>query len=121
MKELFEKTGKAIINLSNDVEKLEDKFGKNTVWVLSKRQDMEIVADFYDEVGDKINFHQKMIALLGAENRALKVMAYKTEMNLPWVKALNISGHKDPNRIAQLLDTLENDLNERLNIEKETL
>jgi len=104
--ELFNKTGQAIKDMSNDLDKMEDKYGTSAKWVKEKRKNLFTVARFFDAMSEQLQFHQKMYRLLRIENKALKIMMYKHEMDLPWAKALKVNGlSTDHAEILEILDT----------------
>lgn len=110
MTELFNKTGQAIKDMSNDLDKMEEKYGKK--WTKQKRKNLVIVAQFFDTMSEQLQFHRQMYRLLRIENKALKIMMYKREMDLPWAKALKVNGLSSEN--AEMLEILDTDINKLL-------
>lgn len=105
----FEKANMALVTLSRDVDALEKKFGEGTKWVIEKRNTLNVILSFYDNMVDYADSNDQLIKMLSINNKSLNLILYKKEMDMPWMKVMKSKGVK-PLKSVEFLKQIDKDL-----------
>jgi len=105
----FEKALKALKKMSDDIDALELKYGKTAKWVVEKRDTLQTILNFYDDVIDELDEKDHIIELMTVNYKAMNMILYQKEMALPWAKVGLATGQKLFDT-PELIEIIEKDL-----------
>lgn len=74
MIEIIERAGKAIIEMQQENEELEKKFGTSARFVAKRKEQVTVMAKFFDMVVSKLNEDQKALFIQSVNYNAMKIL-----------------------------------------------
>lgn len=113
----FEKAQSALVSFRNEIESLKAKYGENSKWVLEKEKVFKELVIFHDATAETFDYQDQLIKLMASNIKMLKLLLYKKEMDLPWIKMMKARGvdvekYGDIFKEAQILDESNQVMNE---------
>jgi len=108
---LFDMAGKVIIEMNAEIENLAIKFGQESRLVITKKEQLNILTQFYDGMIDTIDNYEQLNKLLSINNKILKEKICQRELNIKSKQVANLNGTTVPKH-TEIFDQLNDELDD---------
>lgn len=101
----FDHAGKTILEMSQEIEELQQKFGERSRLVETKSAQLATLINLHEKAQSAINLYRRAMHLAMINQKVLEVAVMKHETGLPWEKVAKVVGFDpDEGRSMDVID-----------------
>lgn len=107
--QLFDDVARVIIKMGADIDKLAERYGRNSKFIQEKRKQIETLTFFFDSMAEKMTVYEASIARMDVTVRAQNLLLFQKENNLSARQLSALNGFKNSNK-WELIDEIDKQL-----------